>query len=453
MDREVGSESKSKTAQGGDSNSLVDFVTYGCKVNAYDTGILENRVLSHFHNEDLKAKLSKSGKSKIVILNTCAVTSEATSEAIRQSQALKRADPNQLVVVTGCSAQVDTERFLDLGEVDLIVANSHKGNLEKHILDHLDSEGLHGRVFKSNIFKKEDLEEGGGEQSTHTRSFLKVQDGCNSFCTFCVIPFARGKSRSIPVDRVIERIKKLLDQDVKEVVITGIHLGDYEGGLENLVEKVLLKTRIPRLRLTSLEPQEVTPKLLELFSDPRLCPHVHMSIQSASTPVLAAMKRQYTAKEVSESLLRLHKFVPGVFIGMDVIAGFPTESEDLFLETYQNLKELPWSRIHVFPYSERPGTFAVKLSPKNEQSIVKARARRLRELSFERYNEIAKAQIGQTKRCLILKNNTALSRDYWSVELAKDSIEKGFVPNTEVSLKISGIGSMSRGGEWRLVTG
>lgn len=408
--------------------------TFGCKVNTYDSGLLAAKLTDS--SELLSLKSAQSELPTVHILNTCAVTGEATQEALRAIRRLKKNDPNCKVVVTGCSAQVDTEKFHDLAMVDLVVANSHKGQLQNLIAQMMRGE-LPGRVFKSNIFKKEDLEEGGGQKEGHTRSFLKIQDGCNSFCTFCVIPFARGKSRSLTIEAIRQRVQDLLQNGVREVVLTGVHIGDYEFGLENLIEDLLLQTRLPRLRLTSLEPIELSDRLLELFSDPRLCPHFHMSIQSATTSVLSRMKRKYGAGEVANSLQIIAQHVPNAFVGMDVIVGFPGEGEDEFSETYERLQNLPWTKIHVFPYSERPGTYATKLDAKNQRSIIVRRSERLRELSILRHREIAARQIGTQKKVLILKDNKGLSRDYWPVAMPLP-----LAANTELVTRIVGVNDL-----------
>lgn len=387
--------------------------TFGCKVNTYDSGILQSRL----QREGFSAVQDE---PQVHILNTCAVTKEATKEAVKTARRLKIKNPNALVVVTGCSAQVDTEEFDHVPGVDLVVANSHKGQLEQLIRKYYSGE-LRERIFKSNIFKKEDLEPGGGVESGHTRSFLKIQDGCNSFCTFCVIPFARGKSRSLSVSGICERIDQLVTSGVKEIVLTGVHIADYrdgELGLDDLVERVLARTQIPRLRLSSLEPLEVSERLLDMYAnEPRLCRHFHMSIQSANSKVLKEMKRQYSAEAVEESLLTIARRVPGSFVGMDVIAGFPGESDEEFLDSYERLQRLPWTRLHVFPYSERPGTFAARRKDLVEPTAIRKRASMLRELSDERYQASLQAQVGQTKQALALRSGKLITRDFWNVEL------------------------------------
>lgn len=387
--------------------------TYGCKVNTYDSGLLEKNLASFSG--------AKEG-AKIHILNTCAVTAEATKEAVRKIRRLKAKDPFCTVVVTGCGAQVDTESFSVLKAADLVVANSHKAELPR-ILDEYFKGKIKDRVFKSNIFRKEDLGEGGGIETHHTRSFLKIQDGCNSFCTYCVIPYARGKSRSLGVSYLIQKVNEFYTQGINEVVLTGVHIGDYEDEiagrkmvLEDLIETLLLKTKMPRFRLTSLEPVELSDKLIELFKDPRLCPHFHMSIQSANTKVLKDMKRNYTAEDVESSLLKIKNHVPEAFVGMDVIVGFPTEGDEEFSDTYKRLMDLPWHRIHVFPYSQRPGTRAAMMESVVEDREKSRRASQLRHLSEIRLREHATNQLGKTKLVLGLNAEEGLSRDYWSIQ-------------------------------------
>lgn len=400
--------------------------TFGCKVNTYDSGLLEKRFLQKGWSAETSKESNSS--SSVFVLNTCAVTAEATKEAAREARRIKAKHPFGLVVVTGCGAQVDTETFAEIPGVDLVVANSHKGELEQLIEDHYKGK-LTSKVFKSNIFKKEDLEAGGGLKASHSRAFLKIQDGCNSFCTFCVIPFARGKSRSISVPNLVHRVQDLYNQGFREVVLTGVHIGDFEEAslrLEDLVETLLAKTKMPRFRISSLEPVELSDRLLKLYvQEPRLCPHFHLSIQSANTRVLHAMKRTYSAEAVSDCFDRIHEALPNCYVGMDVIVGFPGETEDEFLETSSRLEQAQWNRIHVFPYSIRPGTYAARLKDHLAPLVIKERAVRLRTLSQERAYERAKTHVGQVKRGLLLKGPSSsedlnaplkfLTSDYLSV--------------------------------------
>ncbi len=417
------------------------FHTFGCKVNTYDTGLLEQRLKPRMLEVSLEAEPGSRALARVHVLNTCAVTAEATVEATKLVRRLKSREPLSTIVVTGCGAQVDGEIFDHLPGADLVVANSHKGQLEE-ILDQHFKGTAKSRVFRSNIFRKDDLEAGGGIEASHTRAFLKIQDGCNSFCTYCVIPFARGKSRSLAIDHLTMRVRELTEKlNFSEVVLTGVHIGDYEDpsagakrGLEDLIETLLSETSVSRLRLTSLEPVELTPRLLALFKNPRLCPHFHMSIQSANSRILKAMKRQYTADDVEFALGQIAQSVPQAFVGMDVIAGFPGESEDEFEDTYRRLERLPWTRLHVFPYSNRPGTKASLLVSQLDDKVKTMRALRLRQLSSDRFKASAARQVGQEKHALLLERHLtekdladrqkmpqieALTRDYWPLKIVR----------------------------------
>ena len=404
--------------------------TYGCKVNSYDSGLIQQQLQSSaLKNEDTTG---------LFILNTCAVTAEATKEALREIRKIKRDNKDSVVVVTGCAAQVDTEKFTAEDSVDLVVANSHKSQLAELISEKLKQRGGQ-KLYKSNIFKKEDMGKGGGLESSHTRSFLKIQDGCNSFCTYCVIPFARGKSQSISIDENIARINEIYESGARELVITGIHIGDYsddslerQRGLEDLIEQVLKKTKMPRIRLSSLEPPEVSDRLLDLYSDKKMCPHFHMSIQSAQSRILKEMKRAYGHKEVEDSLNKISKKVKNVYVGMDVIAGFPGEADAEHIETMERLKVLPWTRIHVFPYSPRPGVYANRLEGQLERSLIMKRSQQLRELSFKRLSEKAQEQKGSIKKVLVLNGGLhGLSRDYWNIKLSRPA-----TVGTEINVKV-----------------
>lgn len=409
--------------------------TFGCKVNTYDSGLMQKNLVHH--GLDIVSK-----DPQIHVLNTCAVTAEATKEAIKTVRKIKSKSPFSTVVVTGCAAQVDTGAFQDLPGVDLVVANSHKGLLPS-LLDQYFKGTLTEKVYKSNIFRKEDLEMGGGKESHHTRSFLKIQDGCNSFCSYCIIPYARGKSRSIPLFDLVKKINSLCEEDVKEVVLTGVHIGDYEDQnkkLEDLIEAVLAQTKIPRIRLTSLEPVELSERLIHLYQNPRLLPHFHMSIQSANTRVLKDMKRNYGQREVIESLEKINKYVPSAFVGMDVIAGFPTETEECFLDTYQTLANTPWTRLHVFPYSERKGTKAEAMTESVAVPMRAERAQKLRELSLHRYQSQALDQVGKKKTVLVQnkpsKGGHGLSEDYWNIKI-EDA--QNLLPNSLVAVEVTGV--------------
>ena len=483
--------------------------TFGCKLNTYDTSWLQQHLGSHGF-----ALRHLNDQPDVVLLNTCAVTEQAVREALRYVRRIKKQHPKAFVVLTGCAAQVDSATLARQQGVDLVVGNSHKNYLAQLIKQNLQNSlsPTEAPVFKSNIFKSDlqtplefttrratraDSEKvklaksssakassaatdfanfgGVGLQADRTRAFLKIQDGCNSFCTFCIIPFARGKSKSLSVDAIVKQAQALHTQGVQEIVLTGVHIGDYgkshnpaphnsmphspsphgttsyigspQGGdLADLVNELLNRTHVPRLRLSSLEPIELTPRLMRCFQNPRMCPHFHMSVQSANTKVLKLMKRQYTGCDVRHALEMIAHQVPQAFVGLDVIAGFVGEGDEEFNDTYKTLSQLPWTQLHVFAYSPRPQTWAYN-KPAPDEKIRRWRAGRLRELGLKRFDHHARQQIGSVKRALPLKTrvssanvNThthadtdvqclghiveahrvrpikALSRDYWSIE-------------------------------------
>ena len=425
-----------------------DFVvhTFGCKVNTYDGGLIQKNMATN----GFKLGIGRLGldnldkaKTQIHILNTCAVTAEATKEAVKTIRKIKAQQPFSTIVVTGCAAQVDTGAFENLPGADLVIANSHKGLLPDLLKKHFRGE-LQQKTFKSNIFKKEELEADGGEEASHTRTFLKIQDGCNSFCSFCIIPYARGKSRSISIAHIVEKVNQVVAEGKKEVVLTGVHIGDYEDNgknMDDLVEAVLAKTTISRIRLSSLEPIEISDRLLAMYENPRLCAHFHMSIQSADTETLHQMKRKYSENEV-EAMLHKISNIKDVFVGMDVIAGFPSETEEQFENTYKRLSETPWTRLHVFPYSERSGTRAA-IMDQVPHHVRKERAARLRELSLHRFQAEALKQVGNIHQTLILNKASrkaeGLTRNYWPVRLGltEDSLKE--LSGKEIQVKITGV--------------
>lgn len=383
----------------------VKLYTFGCKVNTHDSSILESKL----------GGLNL--KEPIHVINTCAVTRKATMEAVKLARKIKK-NTEEKVVITGCAAQVDTK---DFDQVDLVVANSDKDQIDDHIAHMFaQPDKAISNIKKSNIFQKKTIEAHGGLLENRSRAFVKIQDGCNSFCTFCVIPFARGKSRSLKIDSICDQINNLYFKGIREVVLTGIHIGDYKDkdkGLEDLVESVLLNTKMPRIRLTSLEPKELTGRLVDLYSDKRMCPHFHMSIQSLNDRILKKMRRQYEVKDIKDAFYTIDKNIKNSFVGMDLIVGFVSEEEVEFKRIYDMLSDLPWTKIHVFPYSHRPSTRASKWEDDVPGSEKKYRSKMIRELSTKRVYKKATEQVGTKKKVLILKNSKGLSRDYWECEI------------------------------------
>ena len=393
----------------------IQIKTFGCKLNHYDSLIIKKQLKD----------LNLSFKKNIFVLNSCAVTAQAGKDIRKAAEKLKSSQPESFIVLTGCGAQVETDLYEQTKSIDLVIGNSDKKNL-KTILENFKPQQKN-KVFKSNIFKSSHIySDFISPAPDRTRAFLKIQDGCDSFCTFCIIPFARGKSQSLPAEFLVQSIQKLEEEDVKEVVLTGVHIGDYKNhnkGLDDLLVYLLEKTSISRIRLSSLEPIEITDKLLDCYTDDRVCPHFHISLQSASSPVLKSMKRKYSQKEVERAFQKIAQIVPQAFIGMDVIVGFPSESKKDFAESCEVLNNHYWTNIHVFPYSPRKGTYSAVKYRSLPQKEINQRAALLRQISQTRFDSHIKNQMGTYKRTLLFKkdNQRSLSRDYWKIKVPPSS--------------------------------
>ncbi|MGK5087574.1 tRNA (N(6)-L-threonylcarbamoyladenosine(37)-C(2))-methylthiotransferase MtaB [Bdellovibrionota bacterium FG-2] len=386
--------------------------TLGCKANLYDS----NRIEAELQAKGWlpKGQLEIDPNSEVLcIVNSCTVTDEADRQSRKLAARLIRDYPRAQVVLTGCAAEVNPALLAKTPGVHaLVVSNREKHLLVDRILEQVSgpmgggvkSETAHPALSHASKiwdvqgpFASPALAHATGVLNYHTRTFLKIQEGCNSFCTYCIIPYGRGTARSLPLADGLAQVQALVASGVQEIILTGTNLGDYgrDGGqrtsLEELVRRILGETDVPRLRVSSLDPTEVTPALVGLMrADSRFCPHFHVSLQHTEDRILRLMKRKYRFQEVSECFDRIASIPTarasqgGVFVGMDYITGFPEESEAEFHSSFKTLESLPWTRLHVFPYSEREGTPATRLPnpvPKGERI---KRARILGDLSLQR---------------------------------------------------------------------
>jgi threonylcarbamoyladenosine tRNA methylthiotransferase MtaB len=415
----------------------------GCKANLYDSQLMEQKL----QNEGWSPtpyRGTDSEEVELCIINSCTVTDEADRQTRKMAAKLARDYPNAKVVVTGCGAEVDPEGLAKSKGVHYVVGNQNKDQIIPIVLKEFERSSQVQSNITSDILgapvsendqtppeKGKVLGSVSGYQEmisrhpmdrewpavmdsfqlppTHlqgfagkTRAFLKIQEGCDSFCTYCIIPYGRGPSRSLPQTEIIEQIQKLIDQGIREVVITGTNIGDYgtewgKGPLVTaLLAEILQKTRLERLRVSSLDPTEITPGMMRLMEEnPRFCAHFHVSLQSPQSKILRLMKRKYGTEEVISCLEKISQIsapVGGVFVGMDVITGFPGETQEDFELGYELLSKLPWNRLHVFPYSERAGTPATRLPNSVPQHLRVQRTKLLNQLSMERqaqkYREI-----------------------------------------------------------------
>jgi len=424
---------------------------FGCRATESDAATLRGRLLSggfelvHDH-----------ARASVIVLNTCTVTAAADSQAREAVRKIHRANPSARIVLTGCYAQRAPEELAALEGVTLVVGNSHQTEIPSllgQFAARVDTEParagqfvplaeLHSdpmslargpaKILTGDIFSQTLLSMAPSEDfiADRTRPILKIQDGCNNRCSYCVIPFVRGRSRSLPPGAVISEIRKLAESGAKEVVLSGINLGSYGRDLEpkaclpDLVMRILTETKLDQLRLSSIEPQDVTEDFVSLVaSSARIAPHFHVPLQSGSNRILRAMRRWYRAEHYAERIRSIRHCMPDAAIGADVIAGFPGETDEDFEETVRLIESLPFTYLHVFSFSARPGTEASKLPMQIEPHVVRERARRLRALGQKKAAAFRAAQSGRPMRALTLARTgpdwtEALTPNYLRVRIA-----------------------------------
>jgi threonylcarbamoyladenosine tRNA methylthiotransferase MtaB len=378
--------------------------TLGCKVNQ-----CESAALASILESDGASAAAPMEQSDIVVINTCTVTGKA---AMQSRQAIRRAvrrNPEATIIVTGCYAQTAPGEIQAVKGVDLIIGHGDKLRIAEFASLRPLKADAPGLIRKS-IRRARDFDAlPAVSPPNRTRAFLKIQDGCDARCTYCIVPYARGSSRSMPVSDVAQHLATLAADGFQEVVFTGIHLGVYgrdltpPTSLAALVSRMTSGSPIPRMRLSSIEPAEIEPALIHLAADGQscLCPHFHVPLQSGDNDVLKRMGRPYTRELFSETIAALHEALPHAAIGVDIMAGFPGESDAAFEQSCELIRTLPVTYLHVFPFSARKGTPAATFSGKVADSVVKARAQRLRELGEEKKRDFFQSQIDHTLTVLI----------------------------------------------------
>jgi threonylcarbamoyladenosine tRNA methylthiotransferase MtaB len=340
--------------------------TLGCKLNQAES-------------ETLARQLALAGcqivgfneKADAFILNTCTVTHIADRKCRQSLRAARRNNPDALIIATGCYAnRLDTELWAILG-IDLIVKNEYKESLPEIIVQRVEATGSTARI----------------ETCLRTRAFIKAQDGCNRRCAYCIVPLVRGREKSLPADELIAEIESRVSEGFKEVVLTGTEIGSYSSSgldIKGLLERILVETKIERLRVSSLQPYETTPELLALWKNSRLCPHFHISLQSGSDGVLTRMKRWYSTSSYEESVHLIREVLPEAAITTDIIVGFPGETDAEFQETVDFCRRVDFARVHVFSYSARPGTAAATMPGQVDARVKKERSAQMLALAKER---------------------------------------------------------------------
>jgi threonylcarbamoyladenosine tRNA methylthiotransferase MtaB len=412
---------------------------FGCRATQADGAALESLLAA----KGLEASDDRAS-AELVVLNTCTVTSEADHDVRQTIRRVHRENPAARILVTGCYAQRAPEELAAMAGVEWVVGNSHKTQIaDLVVLSNTDSTPYHGNIHVGDIFAQRDflsapVEDAAGDR---TRPNLKIQDGCNNRCSFCIIPFVRGRSRSAPADQVVEQVRGL-SRRYREVVLSGINLGRWgrEPGstrrLAGLVRLLLTETDVERLRLSSVEPMDFSDDLLGLIAEsPRLAPHVHAPLQSGCDRTLRRMHRKYRPRHYADRILKARALMPDAAIGADVMVGFPGETDQEFEESRAFIESLPFTYLHVFTYSERPGTPATGHAGSVPMPVRKERNRVLRELAAAKNLEFRRRMVGQTLSAVTLHEpRVALTANYLKIELAACR-----EPNTIVNLLVGGI--------------
>lgn len=408
--------------------------THGCKANQLESDIIREKLLNGGFQE-----VKKADSADIYILNSCSVTETADIEALRTLRNIKHKKPDIITVLTGCSAQPNHDKITNNGIVDIILGNNDKFN----IIDALKSH----RSCVEDIFNIKEFNNQFIYDYSKTRAYLKIQDGCNNYCSYCTIPYARGKSRSNSIDNIIEQIKIYSDSGIKEVVLTGIHIGQWGEDFSTPKELFTLlqsieNTNIQRYRLGSLNTLEIKDELLSFLSESdKFCPHFHLSLQSLTDKTLTAMNRMYTAQSCLDLIDKINDMFKLPFLGSDIIAGFPGETDEDFQITLENIKKSGLSNIHVFPYSVRKNTNAAMMENQLSEKEKQNRAKILRIAAQEKYQSFLNKNLDTDSQVLIEKKpdkNTGLlkgvTQNYLEVILDTDNIN---LCNTIQNIKIT----------------
>jgi len=403
-----------------------EVITFGCRLNAYES-------------EVIKKGLEESNLEDVAVFNTCTVTKEAERQAKQAIRKYKRENPESKIIVTGCGAQVDPKSYAEIDGVDMVIGNSEKLELSTYSKLNFETE----KVLVNDIMSVK-------ETASHlvpafegkSRAFIQVQNGCNHRCTFCIIPYGRGNSRSIPVGEIVEHTKLLVEKGYKEIVLTGVDITDYGSNLPGkpklgqMIKRVLnLVPDLPRIRLSSIDVAEIDEDLLDLIAnEKRFMPHLHLSLQAGDDMILKRMKRRHTRKQIVDFCNKVRKMRPDAVFGADIIAGFPTETEEMFQNTADIVDEAGLSYLHVFPYSKREGTPAANI-PEDRQvpkNLRKERAAILREKGNNQLIKLLDSLVGKTQKVIVEKNSIGRTEQFAQVKLS-GSYKEGDLVEVKIS--------------------
>ncbi|MET3897720.1 threonylcarbamoyladenosine tRNA methylthiotransferase MtaB [Devosia sp. UYZn731] len=413
----------------------IETLTFGCRLNAYES-------------EVMKAEALKAGLDNAIIINTCAVTAEAVRQAKQAVRKARRDHPDAKIIVTGCAAQTEARSFGDMAEVDMVIGNNDKMKAASYT-PMVFGTPLNDKVQVNDIMSVREtaghLIEG---MDGRARAFVQVQNGCDHRCTFCIIPFGRGPSRSVPMGVVVDQIKKLVDNGYGEVVLTGVDITSYGGDLPGLPSLGKLTQSIlrhvpslPRLRISSIDSIEADEALYDaVASDRRLMPHLHLSLQSGDDMILKRMKRRHSRDDALAIVSKLRTLRPDMVFGADIIAGFPTEDDEMFDNTLRIVEEADLTYLHVFPYSPREGTPAARM-PQVDKGVAKRRAAMLRAAGERQVAKLQASRIGMVESVLIERDGLGRTEQFLPVAVA------GTQPGELLAVRVTGAGTDGLVGE------
>ena len=404
--------------------SAPKFMTQGCRLNAYET-------------EAMKELAHAAGLNNVVVVNTCAVTAEAVRKSKQEIRKLRRDNPKAQMIVTGCAAQIEPKTFSEMTEVDLVVGNTEKmkANTWKNISKSPDFVGVTEKVLVDDIMSVQDtaghLIDGFG---TRSRAYVQVQNGCDHRCTFCIIPYGRGNSRSVPAGVVVDQIQRLVGKGYNEIVLTGVDITSWGADLPmlpklgDLVQRILkLVPDLPRLRISSIDSVEADSALIDaIASEMRLMPHLHLSLQAGDDMILKRMKRRHLRADAIEFCTKMRMARPDIIYGADIIAGFPTETEEMFENSLKLIEDCNLTWLHIFPFSSRQGTPAARM-PQMDRSIIKERAGRLRACGNIAVQKHLEMQIGIKHKILMENNRMGRTEGFTEVLFSSDKLKGAIV--------------------------
>jgi threonylcarbamoyladenosine tRNA methylthiotransferase MtaB len=411
----------------------IAFKTLGCRLNQYETDALASR----FHTGSYQI-VDFNDEADIYIVNTCTVTNQSDQKSRQTISQARKKKEDALVVVTGCMANNYKESLLESKAIDFVVDNERKASIYSIVEKHFRGEVADPEGFDKDVFSYE-----AAYKTFHTRSMIKIQDGCDNFCTFCIIPKVRGRATSRPAEEIYDNIREVIQYGFKEVVLTGVNIGRYEDGatdFEKLVETILEIPGDFRLRISSIEPDGFTHRFFELFAHPKLTPHLHLCLQSGAESVLLKMRRMYTAKQFRQMAEKLRSMYPDFNLTTDIIVGFPAESEAEFEQSVTMAKELSFSHIHTFKYSVRSGTRAERMEEQIGEKIKNQRSEVIRKISEENKRNYYKSMIGKQQRMLVERiGGDGVARGYGENYIPIRLKAAGLEKNQFVGVEITGL--------------